>query len=118
MLQQGGIETVLVKRGTKGALLLGRGDLCISQPAFPAEKARAQGHSRRMHAPDGCRGTGSEVMRWSECGAALQVVDTTGAGDCFTASYAVAMLESKGAAEALQFAGALFMTRQVSKAAQ
>ena len=39
MLQQG-VETVLVKRGTQGSLLLGRGGLCISQPIFPVEKAR------------------------------------------------------------------------------
>ncbi|KAJ9527636.1 hypothetical protein QJQ45_025914, partial [Haematococcus lacustris] len=37
---------------------------------------------------------------------APQVVDTTGAGDCFTAAYAVAALEGKPAAEALRFASA------------
>ena len=37
------------------------------------------------------------------CGA--QVVDTTGAGDCFTGAYAVAMLAGKGAQDCLQFAG-------------
>ena len=36
---------------------------------------------------------------------ALQVVDTTGAGDCFTGAYAVAVLEGKTAEEALRFAG-------------
>ena len=36
----------------------------------------------------------------------MKVVDTTGAGDCFTGAYAVAILEGKGAAEALKFAGA------------
>jgi len=37
---------------------------------------------------------------------APEVVDTTGAGDCFTAAYAVAVLEGKGGAEALRFASA------------
>ncbi len=36
----------------------------------------------------------------------MQVVDTTGAGDCFTAAYAVAVLEGKAGAEALRFASA------------
>ena len=34
-----------------------------------------------------------------------QVVDTTGAGDCFTGAYAVAMLAGKGAEDCMQFAG-------------
>lgn len=40
--------------------------------------------------------------------AALQapvVVDTTGAGDTFTAAYAVALIERQTSAEALRFAG-------------
>ncbi|KAG2497847.1 hypothetical protein HYH03_004114 [Edaphochlamys debaryana] len=37
---------------------------------------------------------------------APEVVDTTGAGDCFTATYAVAVLEGKPAPAALQFASA------------
>ncbi len=37
---------------------------------------------------------------------APQVVDTTGAGDCFTAAYAVAVLEGKAGADALRFASA------------
>lgn len=32
------------------------------------------------------------------------VVDTTGAGDCFTAAFAVAMLEGKNDAEAMSYA--------------
>lgn len=35
----------------------------------------------------------------------MQVVDTTGAGDCFTGAYAVALLEGLEGKEALQFAG-------------
>ena len=34
-----------------------------------------------------------------------QVVDTTGAGDCFTAAYAVAVLEGQPQRAALRFAG-------------
>ena len=37
---------------------------------------------------------------------APQVVDTTGAGDCFTGAYAVALLEGKKGAEAMRFASA------------
>ncbi len=36
----------------------------------------------------------------------VPVVDTTGAGDCFTAAYAVALLEGQSAAEGLRFAAA------------
>ena len=35
----------------------------------------------------------------------VQVVDTTGAGDCFTGAYAVAILEGKKPEDALNFAG-------------
>ena len=37
---------------------------------------------------------------------APKVVDTTGAGDCFTAAYGVALLEGKTGADALRFASA------------
>ncbi len=37
--------------------------------------------------------------------AIAQVMDTTGAGDCFTGAYAVAILEGKKPEEALTFAG-------------
>ena len=36
-----------------------------------------------------------------------QVVDTTGAGDCFTGAYAVALLEGQPPQAALRFAGDL-----------
>ena len=37
-----------------------------------------------------------------------QVVDTTGAGDCFTGAFAVAFLEGSGFQEAMRFASAIF----------
>lgn len=36
----------------------------------------------------------------------VQVVDTTGAGDCYTGAYAVALLEGLEGREAMAFAGA------------
>ena len=35
----------------------------------------------------------------------LQVVDTTGAGDCFTGAIAVGILEGKSYQDAMKFAG-------------
>ncbi|KXZ56172.1 hypothetical protein GPECTOR_1g148 [Gonium pectorale] len=72
-LMEAGVQSVLVKLGGDGSLLLpGQGKPAIRQKAIRAP----------------------------------EVVDTTGAGDCFTATYAVAVLEGKAAAEALQFASA------------
>ena len=46
-------------------------------------------------------------MEWAYQHALLlaQVVDTTGAGDTFTAAYAVALLDGRSQQEALRFAG-------------
>lgn len=72
-LMELGVQSVLVKLGADGSLLLpGRGQQPIRQHAIRAP----------------------------------QVVDTTGAGDCFTAAYAAAVLEGKGPQEALRFASA------------
>lgn len=68
-----GVQSLLVKLGAHGSLLLpGPGLAPIRQEAFKVSK----------------------------------VVDTTGAGDCFTAAYGVAVLEGKVGAEALAFASA------------
>lgn len=46
----------------------------------------------------------------------VQVVDTTGAGDCFTGAMAVGMLEGKSYQEAMQFAGiACFLDCETDK---
>lgn len=68
-LQAGGVATVLVKLGARGALLVPPAGEPLRQRAFPVE-----------------------------------VVDSTGAGDCFTAAYAVAMLEGQASAARLTFA--------------
>lgn len=46
---------------------------------------------------------GAEPL-WQEAFPVARVVDTTGAGDAFTAAYAVACAEGRGAADALRFA--------------
>ena len=74
-----GPHAVLVKRGSRGAMLVTKGGetsgdtLTVTTiPAFPVSR----------------------------------VVDTTGAGDCFTGAYAVAMLRGLEAADAMRFAAA------------
>ena len=73
-----GVESILVKRGAAGSVLVERGGnggappLITSQPAAPVPA----------------------------------VVDTTGAGDCFTAAYAVATLRGLVPADRLRFASA------------
>ena len=57
-----------------------------------------------MHFPHPS-GLGQPSIR-QEAIKAPKVVDTTGAGDCFTAAYGVALLEGKEGSEALRFASA------------
>ncbi|BDA46191.1 Ribokinase [Coccomyxa sp. Obi] len=59
------------------------------------------------------RGTSGSLQVSKDAGPLTQaifpvekVVDTTGAGDCFTGAYAVAIVEGKGASEAMKFAAA------------
>jgi ribokinase len=68
-LQAQGVDTVLVKLGARGCLLVRAEATPMQQAAYP-----------------------------------VAVVDTTGAGDCFTATYTVAMLEGMDEAERLRFA--------------
>jgi ribokinase len=68
-LKRHGVASVLVKLGSRGALLLTPDGEVIHHDAYP-----------------------------------VTVVDTTGAGDCFTAAYAVAMLEGRPPAKRLRFA--------------
>eukprot|EP00898_Chlorokybus_atmophyticus_P001912 jgi/Chlat1/2721/Chrsp182S02886 len=68
------LQQVLVKLGSKGSLLVRRDE-----------------------------GGGVTVLQ-QEAVKVQRVVDTTGAGDCFTAAYAVALLQGKSPQEALQFA--------------
>ena len=57
--------------------------------------------------PCGASGSGvGEAPVRQEAILAPKVVDTTGAGDCFTAAYGVALLEDKAGAAALRFASA------------
>ena len=101
-----GIRSVLVKRGTNGSLLIDKDGSVIKQPIFRADKVGS--HTVCSSAMFSVRS-----IQFSQCLSApvqkgffaLQVVDTTGAGDCFTGAYAVAVLEGKTAEEALNFAG-------------
>ena len=54
----------------------------------------------------------SEVVH-QPCVVADSVVDTTGAGDTFTAAYAVGLAEKKSRREALRFAGEHDMWRDI-----
>lgn len=70
-LQRQGVHEVLVKLGSRGAMLLTREGSPLVQHIFPAK-----------------------------------VVDTTGAGDCFTAAFVVARMEGRRPADCLRFAAA------------
>ncbi|GAB4813713.1 hypothetical protein N2152v2_000759 [Parachlorella kessleri] len=67
-----GVNTVLVKMGSKGSMLVDIMGNYVRQEALPV----------------------------------LHVVDTTGAGDCYTGALAVALLEGRSYQDAMRFAGA------------
>ncbi|KAL4431479.1 hypothetical protein ABPG75_006735 [Micractinium tetrahymenae] len=71
-LRSQGVQTVLVKLGSRGSLLV----------------------------------DGEGTVRRQQAQRVDKVVDTTGAGDCFTAAFAVALLEGKPYQEAMRFASA------------
>ena len=109
-----GVHSVLVKRGTNGSLLIDRdGDVNL-QPIFEVEKVcckpKATSSCISTMKTAICNAWRQTTLCWlvlhARCARMmLQVVDTTGAGDCFTGAYAVAILEGKKPEEALTFAG-------------
>ena len=103
-LQQRGVDTVLVKLGSQGSLLVPpHGGAPVRQPAFKADKVRAHGGLLWVL----CCPCMSHSLTSIPCSRPfLQVVDTTGAGDCFTASFAVALLQGRSHGEAMRFASA------------
>ena len=86
VLQARGVAYVLVKLGASGSLLVPPPPAAsIRQPALRAAKVRVL---------VGCRfGMAARAHTAASPPRACQVVDTTGAGDCFTAAFGVALME-------------------------
>ena len=114
-----GVHSVLVKRGTNGSLLIDNdGDVNL-QPIFQVEKVYSEPEKAttlNIKSSLQTRGRCEVLLLVFDTAFALcatvartvvQVVDTTGAGDCFTGAYAVAILEGKKSEDALNFAGGL-----------
>lgn len=122
-----GVATVLVKLGSKGSLLvtgapqaapaaLAAAPLCIglSVPAtcivnYALRSSTVQTYFlvMRWQTPTGACALPAEDGAVSQpIIAAGKVVDTTGAGDCFTAAFAVASQEGQDRRAALRFASA------------
>ena len=99
-LQARGVAYVLVKLGASGSLLVPPPPAApIRQPALRAAKVRVL--------PGGCdAGVHARAHSATSPPRAHQVVDTTGAGDCFTAAFGVALMEGMPHAAALRFASA------------
>ena len=62
LIGESGAQSILVKRGSRGALFVNGEGIVIDQPAFPLSEG--------------------------------EIVDSTGAGDCFTAAFAAALIKS------------------------
>lgn len=120
ILDAGGVEgpispallrnvSVLSPNETELARLTGLPTENMDQVKVAAEHVMAMGVKSVLVklGADGCLllpGSGEPVRQLAF--KAAKVVDTTGAGDCFTASYGVAVLEGRGLVDALKFASA------------
>ncbi|KAK9906897.1 hypothetical protein WJX75_009892 [Coccomyxa subellipsoidea] len=101
--------SILSPNETELARLTGKGTESEEEAAAAAQLMLEQGVDTVLVK----RGTSGSLQICKADGSLTQpifpvdkVVDTTGAGDCFTGAYAVATLEGKGSADALKFAAA------------
>lgn len=102
-----GVDTVLVKLGSKGSLLVTREQI-IAMLGMPTPV-----HLLHMCMSTACVRGLMDCLLPAGDGTVSQpivtagkVLDTTGAGDCFTAAFAVATQEGQDVQAALQFAAA------------
>ena len=90
-----GVKMLLVTLGGDGALLVGLAPAAAAPAAVGAPAAVAAG------------GVGAPVvLAYQRAYPPPVLVDTTGAGDCFRANFAVAFVEGKGWGDCLSFAAA------------
>ena len=87
-LMSQGVDQVLVKLGAEGSMLVQKDSM------------------RDSGGGDAGVGEGSVAPVVQEAVAVKKVVDTTGAGDCFTAAFVVGVLQGKDPQDALGFASA------------
>jgi ribokinase len=115
-LMQQGVKSVLVKLGADGSLLLPGGLRGEEKEARKGKGSGRAAHCLLLSFPMPQRsfrcphdflfaGPGQPAIRQNAI-KAPSVVDTTGAGDCFTAAFTVALLEGRNSAQALRFASA------------
>lgn len=67
-------------------------------------KPKALKFSLGVGKPDGIHSRAESGIVRQQAVPAARVVDTTGAGDCFTAAFAVGLLNSQSSEDALRFA--------------